>query len=519
MKDINKLANILKFYVKANKLKTTRKNTNINRSISDDIYGSIILTIAFSSEFDLKENLTDIIQMLILSNLNDDDTKDLKDYLKLSKLLRDYRFNVGSEAILAHKFDKLNRVFSEIMMSNLTDEEKIDECVKILEPQNDIYLAKYREICCFYIKNYKLTELIRSGWDKTHWNIIEKNIRIERISDHIISTLVLLIAISSECNYKLDYDKVYRMLALHEIGETQIGDITPFDNVTKEKKQEIEHKAQENVLGNLNKKDELLQDLYTFDSLKTNESLLAHYIDKIEADLQSKMYQETNQHHSLNDQENNCIFKSQKVKKMLLNGDVNTPFDIWYYYDLPIYEDEYFSEFRNLLNIAKCNNLLELDKNVIREEINLDEVSSLKIENQIIDIVNTFRQDKNIESVLLSTKQDDKTGIIYITILFNNLVDSYLTDYFNRHLNNDKVKIMVRCDSMERYITKNSCPMEFEKYQELISSSIVFDRNGLIKSKKNNCNSYYLGHNKSVLGTVLYNPPIIEKILKKYEHK
>jgi len=33
------------------------------------------------------------------------------------------------------------------------------------------------------------------------------------------------------------------MLIIHEIGEVLIGDITPFDNITPEQKQRVEHQA------------------------------------------------------------------------------------------------------------------------------------------------------------------------------------------------------------------------------------------------------------------------------------
>ena len=88
------------------------------------------------------------------------------------------------------------------------------------------------------------------------------------------------------------------MLTIHETGETLIGDITPFDGITPEKKKEIEHKAMRDALGNLKEKDSLLSLLFEFDEHETLESKYAFYCDKIEADLQSRIYLDKGLHHN-----------------------------------------------------------------------------------------------------------------------------------------------------------------------------------------------------------------------------
>ena len=57
-------------------------------------------------------------------------------------------------------------------------------------------------------------------------------------------------------NKKINLDEVEKLLAIHEIGEALIGDITPFDGITVEQKKEMEHKAIINVIGNLDNKNE-----------------------------------------------------------------------------------------------------------------------------------------------------------------------------------------------------------------------------------------------------------------------
>ena len=59
--------------------------------------------------------------------------------------------------------------------------------------------------------------------------------------------------------------------------------------------------------------------------------------------------------------------------------------------------------------------------------------------------------------------------------------------------------------------------MEYEKYEELMESTIVYDKCGLTNLRKERANAFYTGHEKRVFDVVTYNPPIIEKILKRYE--
>ena len=116
------------------------------------------------------------------------------------------------------------------------------------------------------------------------------------------------------------------------------------------------------AVGNLTDRETLIAMLFDFDALLSNEAKFAYFCDKIEADLQSKIYQDSGLQHSLDDQHNNCVFSSQKTKQMLENG-AKTAFDIWYYYDENIYKDSIeFPEFYIILKVVKDNNLFDLTK-------------------------------------------------------------------------------------------------------------------------------------------------------------
>lgn len=207
---------------------------------------------------------------------------------------------------------------------------------------------KLKSTMRFYILATKLKYKIRSGWDENHWNVTKE--RIESIAEHVYGTCILALSIDSEFETNLDIDKVIKMLVLHEIGEVIIGDFTPFDNVTPEEKMEKEHAAIRNILGDLVKKDEYFSLLLEFDERKTKEAKFAYHCDKLEADIQSKIYQDMGCHNPLDKQENNVTFKSQRANQIVQDG-AKSAFDIWYALDKKLYNDD--TIFSNILDFVK----------------------------------------------------------------------------------------------------------------------------------------------------------------------
>ena len=200
----------------------------------------------------------------------------------------------------------------------------------------------------FYLLATQLKYKIRSGWDETHWNLSKE--RIESIAEHVYGTCILALSIDSEFETHLDIGKVIKMLVLHELGEVVIGDITPFDNIAPEEKMEKEHVAIKEILGDLIKKEEYFALLLEFDERKTNEAIFAYHCDKLEADIQAKVYQDMGCQNPLDRQENNVVFNSQKVQQMVQDG-AETAFDIWYEWDKLLYADD--ERFSKLLDYIK----------------------------------------------------------------------------------------------------------------------------------------------------------------------
>ena len=111
-----------------------------------------------------------------------------------------------------------------------------------------------------------------------------------------------------------------------------------------------EHEAMREVIGDLVNQEEFLSLLFEFDEKKTKEAIFAHHCDKLDADIQAKVYQDMGCQNPLNEQENNVVFKSQRVQQMVKDG-AESAFDIWYEWDKPLYYDDEI--FANLLDYVK----------------------------------------------------------------------------------------------------------------------------------------------------------------------
>ena len=167
-----------------------------------------------------------------------------------------------------------------------------------------------KNVINYYVLCNKLKHVIRTGWKK--WNV--KSDRIESVAEHIYSVQMLAIAMYSEYKYDIDIKKVIMMLAIHELEEILIGDLTLFE-IKNDDKNKIGHEAIKKVLSNLINKNELESLILEFDEKKTKEALFAFFCDKLDADLQCKLYDEKG-YVDLNNQNGNNIINDPTVKSL-----------------------------------------------------------------------------------------------------------------------------------------------------------------------------------------------------------
>ena len=162
---------------------------------------------------------------------------------------------------------------------------------------------------------------------------------------------MLAIAMKSEYEYDIDIMKVVFMLAVHELGEIVIGDLTMFE-ISKEEKAKREKEAVHKILcGLLDGKE--IENLFTeFDSHSTKEAMFAYQCDKLECDLQSKLYDEEGCV-DLNKQDGNDTMNNSIVKELLDSGCSWS--SMWLQFGQKIYP--YDENFRAVSNYALNNNI------------------------------------------------------------------------------------------------------------------------------------------------------------------
>lgn len=208
-------------------------------------------------------------------------------------------------------------------------------------------MSREENVINFYIICNRLKNTIRTGW--IDWNV--KRDRLESVAEHIYSTQMLAIAMKSEYEYDIDIMKVIYMLAIHELGETVIGDLTLFQ-ISKEEKEIIEHEAVSKILDGLVDKEYIKELFLEFDSHKTKESIFAYQCDKLECDLQSKLY-DIEECVDLNDQDGNTTKDNLLVKELLDKGDSFS--DMWLKFGQKKYP--YDGNFRSVSSYMIGNNL------------------------------------------------------------------------------------------------------------------------------------------------------------------
>ena len=175
-------------------------------------------------------------------------------------------------------------------------------------------MSKEQNVITYYVICNRLKNFIRTGLK--NWNVQRE--RIESVAEHIFGVQMLAIAMKSEYQYDVDIKKVIFMLAVHELGETVIGDLTQFQ-ISKDEKEKLEHEAVNKILSGLLDGNQIEQLFLEFDAHNTKESIFAYQCDKLECDLQSKLYDEEGCV-DLNKQDGNDTLKNSRVQELLKNG-------------------------------------------------------------------------------------------------------------------------------------------------------------------------------------------------------
>ena len=206
---------------------------------------------------------------------------------------------------------------------------------------------KIKDIMSFYALCSKLKDTIRKG--PLTWNANRE--RIESVAEHIYGVQMLAISIYYQFGYKLDLNKVIYMLAIHELEEIEIGDLA-FYETTKEDKLEKGKNATDLILKDLVGKEEISKLLDEYNERKTDEAIFAYHCDKLECDVQMKLYDQEGCF-DLNNQPNNSIIDLPSVRKVL--DSESSISNAWIEFDRSKFEDD--PVFIEIINWLKNNNI------------------------------------------------------------------------------------------------------------------------------------------------------------------
>ena len=136
----------------------------------------------------------------------------------------------------------------------------------------------------FFQKVLDLKNVPRQGWkDKLQID------NVESVAEHTYSAAIMSMIYSDL--HELNTEKIIKMVLLHDLSESIIGDLTP-DEISKKNKHEKENLAMKQILNDLpNKISESYYKIWDeYQSISSEEAKLVHEIDKLEMVFQAKYY-------------------------------------------------------------------------------------------------------------------------------------------------------------------------------------------------------------------------------------
>jgi putative hydrolase of HD superfamily len=157
----------------------------------------------------------------------------------------------------------------------------------------------FQEISLFLDHFYKLKEIERAGW--------RSKLRLdnpESVAEHTLTMVVITLLYAEYSNYPLAKTiKIIKMILIHDLGESIIGDYTP-ESIEFEKKKIIENNAINKIIAKIpwnTIKKKYFNIWKEFNENKTDTSKLIHLMDKLEMAMQAKYYLENNKNIKKND--------------------------------------------------------------------------------------------------------------------------------------------------------------------------------------------------------------------------
>lgn len=145
---------------------------------------------------------------------------------------------------------------------------------------NALSLLEFIHVC------ENLKKETRKGWLRS--GISEP----ESVADHSwrVGMICLTVSTLQESPLGLDVGKMIKMALIHDLAEAATGDIIPGDGISREQKLDMERKAIEDILSEVDHTGELLGLWEEYNAGETAEARTVQAIDKLEMAIQAVEY-------------------------------------------------------------------------------------------------------------------------------------------------------------------------------------------------------------------------------------
>ena len=210
-------------------------------------------------------------------------------------------------------------------------------------------MTNEEKVINYYVLAAKLKDVIRKGW----MNVCVERKRLESVAEHVYSCQNLAIGMYFVYKPNINLEKVILMIAVHEVEEIVIGDIAVSDPEYKHAKDNA-HEIVANILSILGDADKIKDLIFEFDARETDEAKFAYLCDKLDCDIQAKIYSEENSFNIETLRKKDNLFTSH-----IVTGEESLS-DVWLPYDKHIYEGN--KDFMAVFNYISNNEILSYRK-------------------------------------------------------------------------------------------------------------------------------------------------------------
>ena len=144
--------------------------------------------------------------------------------------------------------------------------------------QMEAFLEKIRPVL---LQTLKLKSLKRSGWQRTSLADVES------VASHSwgVAWIAMLF-----CPGELCKERVLELALIHDLAESVVGDITPYDGISAVEKMQRELSAFRDLTRDLPNAEQLLECFREYQECVSQEAVYVHNCDKVDMWLQAELY-------------------------------------------------------------------------------------------------------------------------------------------------------------------------------------------------------------------------------------